>query len=189
MLASFNFTAANYPTSFPCASVGSATPYQPSTAMQFCYTAQSDQWSLIAQGTLMLYGATITMGGRTALALQSANGTRTYSSADGAVNTVSITGVSADSFGAVNYTTYNQLLYTTAPYVDAAGLLFTLASSPVALNPSGPITGDPVINLMTLPNGTVVEQVQEAKAGSVNQVVVTLVLGTAVVVVCRSYCR
>ena len=176
--ATFNITTASNPTSFPCPSaVTSASVFQPSTTMQFCYTAQSDQWSLIAQGTLMLYGATITVGGRTALALQSASGSRTFSTANGTVNTVAITGVSADSFGAVNYTTYNQLLYTSTPYVDAAGLLFTLASSPVALTPAGPITGDPVVNLMLLSNGSVVEQMEEANAGSVNQTLVTLLLG------------
>ena len=153
--------------------------YQPSTAMQFCYTAQSDQWSIIAQGTLMLYGATLTLGGRSARALQSANGTRTYYGADGTVNTVAITGVSADAFGAVNYTTYNQLLYATAPYTDAAGLLFALAASPVALTPSGPITGDPVVNVALLPNGSVAEVVVEAAVGAANRTVVVLVLGAA----------
>ena len=176
-IASFNFTAASSPTSFPCPSASSTSPsYQPSSSMNFCYTAQSSQWSLIAQGTLMLYGATISLDGRTARALQSANGTRTYYGADGSANTVTIAGVSADSFGAVNYT-YSQLLYTSAPYVDAAGLLFALASSPVALTPYGPITGDPVVNLVLLPNGSVVEQVQEARAGTVNQTLVTLLLG------------
>ena len=178
--ATFNFSAATNPTSFPCAISSSNIPlYQPSTSVQFCYTAQGDQWSLIAQGTLVQYGAVITFGGRAALALQSANGSRTYYSANGTVNTVAITGVSADSFGAVNYTTYNQLLYTSTPYVDAAGLLLTLASSPAALTPSGPITGDPVVNLMLLADGSVVEQVEEASAGSANRTVVTLLLGSA----------
>ena len=134
--ATLNFAAANAPTSFPCPSVGSTAPvYQLSSTMRFCYTAQSAQWSLIAQGTLMLYGATLTVGGRTAFALQSANGTRTYTSADGTVNSVAITGVSADSFGAVNYTSYNQLLYTNTPYVDAAGLLFITRPRHPSLSP------------------------------------------------------
>ena len=174
--ATFSFTAANNPTTFPCPAT--APTLQPSTSMQFCYTAQSAQWSLIAQGTVMLYGAPISVGGRSALALQSANGIRTYYSASGIVNTVAITGVSADAFGAVNYT-YNQLLYSSAPYVDAAGLLFTLAPSPVALTPSGPVSGDPVVNVVLLGDGSVAEQVEEAVRGSVNRTTVSLVLGQA----------
>ena len=178
-IAAFNFTAASYPTSFPCQSSSANAAIPPSTSVQFCYTAQSAQWSIIAQGTLMLYGATITVAGRTARALQSANGSRTYYSADGTVNTVAITGVSADAFGAVNYTTYNQLLYTATPYVDPAGLLLTLATTPTALTPAGPITGDPVINVMALANGSLVEQVVEARVGAANRTVVVLVLGGA----------
>ena len=180
-VATFNFIAVNYPTSFPCQSSSAASPVvvHPSTSIQFCYTAQSAQWSIIAQGTLMLYGATITVGQRIAHALQSANGTRTYYGADGTVNTVAITGASADAFGAVNYTTYNQLLYTTAPYVDSAGLLLTLASSPLALTPGGPISGDPVVNLMALANGSLVEQAVEAGVGAANRTVIMLVLGSA----------
>ena len=146
---------------FPCSVQAAPASYQ----LHFCYTQQSASDSLVASGTLWLYGAPMLVNGRSASAIQSASGTRRYqsSSGGGVDSVVPITGVSADAFGAVNFT-YNQLLYLTAPLVDAQGLLFTLG--PGALTSAGALVGDPVVNV-ALADGQVVERALAGGGGGV----------------------
>ena len=181
-IGSFNWSRADDPTVFPCSpSPTQATPpYQPSISVPFCYTAQTSGGSLMAVGTLMLYSASIAVGGRSALAVQSANGTRTFQAGDGALNVVAIEGVSADQFPSVVYVSYNQLVYGSAPFVDTAGLLLQLAAAPAPLTPDGAIAGDAVVHLLQLSNGSIVEQWETAGA-QLSAVPVTLTVGSAAV--------
>ena len=137
---------------------------QPSTAVSFCYTAQSAQWSLIAQGTLMVYGANITAAGRTALALQSANGTRTYYSANGTVNTVAITGVSAErsALSTTPRTTScctHPLRMSMQPACCSHSPPRQLRSLPPALSPATQWSTSQLLS-----DGTVVEQVWKQRS-------------------------
>ena len=154
--AQLNYTQAPTSTAtFPC----SAAAVPASYSLSFCYTSHTSAEQLMASGTLWLYGAALSVGGRSANALQSASGVRLYQNSAGVVNRVAITGVSADSFGAVEFA-YNQLLYASAPLLDASGLLFTLAPGAVT-SAAAALTGDAVVSLAWL-NGTVVESAQTA---------------------------
>jgi hypothetical protein len=80
-----------------------------------------------------------------------------YQTSSGVVNSVAITGVSADAFGTANFT-YDLLVFTAQPYLDSRGLLLSLA--PGALTRGGVgISGDQVAHVALGVNGSVIEEV------------------------------
>jgi len=80
-----------------------------------------------------------------------------YTNSQGVATTTSITGLSSDSFGAVNFT-YDQLVYLSPPYVDTQGILVSVTAG--TRTPAGNILGDQVINIIQVntTSNNVVEQ-------------------------------
>jgi hypothetical protein len=128
----------------------------PSQPLYFCYTAQSSSDSLTANGTLWLYAMNLTVDGRTTRAVQSATGSRVYQSSSGLSSTVTITGVSADAFGAANFS-YDLLLFSSPPFLDSRGLLLTLTSGAL-VSGGAAITGEQLVHVALAADGSVVEE-------------------------------
>ena len=151
--AAFNLSAwSGGAATFPC----TAAAVPPSQPLYFCYTAQSSSESLTVNGTLWLYGTPLTVNGRAASAVQSATGNRLYQSSSGLSSAVAITGVSADAFGAANFS-YDLLLFSSPPFLDSRGLLLRMAPGAV-LSGGGAITGQQVLHVATAADGSVVEE-------------------------------
>ena len=123
-----------------CAALTSS-PYlqaQQLTTFSFIFTAsgsQSGGWSESVIGTMTVYMASITSAvtGRVGYALSGITGQRTYKGTGG-TSSVTINGLAGDEFAAYGYglgyfDSYDQLLYTTAPFVDGLGILYTFAGA------------------------------------------------------------
>ena len=139
--------AGSLPTSATCAYTGSNTQYITAiatTTWSYCYVvngADSGGWQTYTSGTITTYNTVIWNGGLQAYAVQNITGTRTYQAPGGAKSTVSITGINSNNQGADGWV-YDNMVYTTAPYLDSDGIVFNFAGTANSIG--GPVQGDGV---------------------------------------------
>ena len=114
----------------------------------FCYFMSgvtNKGWSIGVSGQINVYTNPLTVGGRTAYAIHSISGTRTYQDGLGRNSTTPIVGLSSDGFAFYSFYYYDQLLFTTFPQLSVNGLLYKINQP--AYTTGGLVYGDQVFNL------------------------------------------
>ena len=117
----------------------------------YCYAVvgytSGVNYTTSVSGTITTLSSPVTVNSRTAYNVTGMNGTRVYSDSASQSSTSSITGV-YDLSGRgveVNFTAVDQLLFSTWPFFDSNGLLYTFSGT--AQTPNGPVVGQPVVRL------------------------------------------
>ena len=140
-------SAPGLPTTATCAYSGSNSQYITpiaTTTYSFCYVvngADNGGWQTYTSGTITTYNTPIWSNGLPAYAVQNISGSRTYQAPGGAKSTVTITGINSNNQGADGWV-YDNMIYTTAPYLDSDGLVYNYAGT--ANTAYGPVSGDGV---------------------------------------------
>ena len=122
-----------------------------STTWSYCYYILGYKagvtYTTSVSGSITTLPTSLTINNRTAYNVTGMSGTRVYSDSAGRSSSTAITGVyNLTSSGVqANFSSVDQLLYATWPYLDQDGLLYTFSGT--AQTPYGAVSGSPVVQL------------------------------------------